>query len=234
MIRKTVHRLLANLLPDRLFGLRKLKRISSLKEIYQTDQLFFVQLGANDGFLRDPLHHFIKKYHWKGILVEPVESYFHKLQQTYAGAKGLIFEKVAMSDSDAPRTIYKIKDHQNEVAKWFEGIASLDKAHLLKHRYAFPDIEEFIEAQSVRCMTLQQLLQKHGVKQIDLLCMDVEGHEPVILKQLPRLNLKPKVILYEHKHLKEDEAQACRTLLSELGYHFSQDLFGMDTLAFLR
>ena len=40
----------------------------------------FVQIGSNDGIKNDPLHRYIKKNNWKGILVEPDKANFIKAQ----------------------------------------------------------------------------------------------------------------------------------------------------------
>ena len=44
---------------------------------------FFVQIGANDGFKADPIYLYVRKYGWKGILVEPVSYIFEKLKENY-------------------------------------------------------------------------------------------------------------------------------------------------------
>src|SRR4051812_13445402 len=52
----------------------------------------FLQIGAFDGQHGDPIHGFVKKYAWQGILVEPQARYFEALSRTYDGYKGLILK----------------------------------------------------------------------------------------------------------------------------------------------
>jgi FkbM family methyltransferase len=183
--------------------------------------------------MQDPLNHFIRKYHWKGILVEPVKEYFSALKETYANEKGLVFENSAITDRKAKQKIFKIKTGTKNIATWYQGIASFDKNNLLSHDYGFPKINDHIEEQLVNCITLQNLIDRHKVSKIDLLCVDVEGYEAIILRQLSKLSIKPKVVFYEHKHLSKDDNQACQKILNSLGYKLSKNIFNTDTLGYL-
>ena len=224
--------MLAKITPKFLFRLKGIKKIPPIGSIYKKDTFFFIQIGANDGILHDPINYYINKYKWKGIFVEPVNQYFDKLKKTYAKNEGLFFENSAISDHNEKKKIYKVKEDTKHVANWYQGIASFDKNSLLRHKYAFPEIEKFIEEQTVDCVTFQYLINKYDVKKIDFLCIDVEGYEMVIIKQLPALNIKPKVIYYEHKHMSKTQKRECKSFLSSLGYIFKRSSYA-NTLCFL-
>jgi hypothetical protein len=64
------------------------------------DDVFFVQIGANDGKTEDYLYDFVCRGGWRGILVEPVRPVFEKLQRNYRDVPDLTFENVAISDGD--------------------------------------------------------------------------------------------------------------------------------------
>lgn len=229
---KILYNVLAKITPKSFFRLRKIKKIPPIKSIYKKDTFFFIQIGANDGILHDPINYYINKYKWKGIFVEPVNQYFNKLKKTYAKNKGLFFENSAISGQNEKKRIYKIKENVKHIANWYQGIASFDKNNLLCHKRAFPEIEKFIEEQLVNCVTLQYLINKYNVKNIDFLCIDVEGYEIVVIKQLLVLNIKPKVIYYEHKHMSETQKRECKNFLSSLGYIFEKSSCA-NTLCFL-
>ena len=42
------------------------------------DSFTVIQAGANDGITHDPIHKFIKRDHWKGVLLEPQAYVFNK------------------------------------------------------------------------------------------------------------------------------------------------------------
>ena len=46
------------------------------------------------------------------------------------------------------------------------------------------------------------LLDRHHVKKIDLLQIDVEGYDYELLKSFNFERIKPQLIRYEHRHLK--------------------------------
>ena len=72
---------------------------------------FFVQIGACDGVFVDPIHRFIIKHRWRGVLVEPVPYLFNLLMQNYEGYN-LIFENVAISDKEEIKPLYYVDpDH---------------------------------------------------------------------------------------------------------------------------
>ena len=56
----------------------------------------FVQVGAHDGEMFDPLRHFILKDNWNGILIEPQEDFFNKCIQGYKHLNNLIFVNAAV------------------------------------------------------------------------------------------------------------------------------------------
>lgn len=233
MYLKILYNALAKITPRSFFRLKKIKEIPIIKSIYKKDTFFFIQIGANDGILHDPINYYINKYGWKGIFVEPVNQYFNKLKKTYAENEGLLFENSAVSNKNEKKKIYKVKENVKHIADWYQGIASFDKNNVLRHKHAFPEIEKFIEEQSVNCITLQYLVNKYNVKNIDFLCIDVEGYEMVIIKQLPKLSIRPKVIYYEHKHMSKVQKQECKNILSSLGYVFKKSFSRVDTLCFL-
>jgi len=76
---------------------------------------------------------------------------------------------------------------------------------------------------------LQDVLDKHGVKEIDLIHIDVEGFDYGVLSQINFEKYKPLVILYEHFHLSMDEKAKAESLLKNQGYTLLN--FDEDTLA---
>src|SRR6266481_6003650 len=57
----------------------------------QKKDLFFIQIGANDGVSNDPLYKFVIEYGWAGILVEPLPQVFEVLRRNYADKPNLKF-----------------------------------------------------------------------------------------------------------------------------------------------
>ena len=146
------------------------------------DDFSFIQIGANDGKMADPLYNWIKKYGWKGILVEPQKKGFEKLKINYRNnKKNLIFENVAISDKNGTRDLFKVKDGQIKES-WQKGIATF-----CPDRNALKGFgKNNITKETVQCITFDTLISRNKVNRIDLLQIDVEGYEYFVLKGCSR------------------------------------------------
>jgi hypothetical protein len=68
------------------------------KAIGGKSQVFFVQVGSNDGLQGDPIHDFIvSRQSWRGIFIEPVYFLFQRLRKNYGDAERFVFEHVALT-----------------------------------------------------------------------------------------------------------------------------------------
>jgi len=200
------------------------------KHAIKTRDFFFIQLGAYASGNDDPIKECILKYKWSGILVEPVRYLFDRLIDSYKQADGLSFENIAISHEAGPRDFYRLKENQDNLPPWSEELGSFFKDIVLKHRKYIPDIDKYLICEKVNCITLRDLLGKHDVKKIDLLQIDTEGYDYEIIKMIDFAFLKPGIIWYEHKHLKENDIKECETLLKNSGYHMLKDQ--KDTFAY--
>ena len=178
-------------------------------EKYNHLDFFFVEIGAHDGIYVDPIHRFIVKHKWHGILIEPVPHLFIELKKNYAGYDGLIFENIAISNDNEDRLFYHLSETID--GKDMSGIGSFYKNSWINkkrkkkqllwwQKRVCPNLTEI----KVPCLSYQNLLKKHDVKRIDLLQIDVEGYEFEIIKQIDFGNVRPKIIHYEHSCLGSD------------------------------
>lgn len=197
----------------------------------RTKDFFFIEIGANDGVTQDILHQYIDKYRWRGILVEPVPYYFEKLKCTYEANDQLALENVAISDKDEIRDFYRVREGVSHFPYWSEGLGSFDLKVVLSHRWAMPNISDYIVTEKVKCIALRSLLLKHDVKKIDLLSIDTEGYDYEIIKQIDFDKLSPLVLIYEHKHIKRDERKRCESMLRAHRYALRKQRG--NTLAYL-
>jgi FkbM family methyltransferase len=201
------------------------------KHSADSTDFFFVQIGANDGVTHDFLHDYIRAYRWRGILVEPVPAYCDLLRARYQGVPAVVIEQSAISSFEGTRTLYRIDDPAAELPAWSKGLASLHLDVIKKHRWLIPDLEDAIVAEPVCCITLATLIRKHQVEKIDLLSVDTEGHDFEVIKQIDFARFIPRMIIYEHKHLRRETKRHCENLLEAQGYQLTKRL--SNTLAYL-
>jgi len=149
----------------------------------ETHDFFVLEIGAFDGVLSDPIYKWIKKYGWQGILVEPQKEGFERLKINYRENVNLRLENEAIAETTGQRPLYKVKDEYIE-ADWQKRIASLlPKPNLEK--------QNMVTTEMVQCITFDALLNRHKVKKIDLLQIDVEGYDYELFKSFDFERIKP-------------------------------------------
>lgn len=203
--------------------------------------LTVVQVGANDGFNADPIHKYIKRDNWRGVLVEPLPDVFsQRLEPLYRKHKDIVTLNAAITAEEGSRPIYRIAFSNS---RWATGLTSFNRDTLesaIKSGYverntrkegiSMPaSASDYIKEEVVRCITPSTLLKECGIEQIDWLQIDTEGLDYEVLKGFISAGAKPKVIVYENSHMDAESKIECRNLLLSLGY-MARD-FGRDTLA---
>lgn len=139
----------------------------------------FVEVGANDPedgsqTLR------LENAGWRGLLVEPLSEHAEDLRRL----RKAHVEEVACGPRDRHDTIMEFK---------VAGVASTLADEFINYR-----VEEE-EIRPVRVVTLDSLLEKHGLGRIDFLSLDVEGYELEVLDGLSLDKYRPGFILIEDR-----------------------------------
>ena len=203
--------------------------------------LTVVQVGANDGISNDPIHKYIRRDLWKGVLLEPQKTVFHKyLAPLYANNPGIHTVNAAVSAEDGVKVLYKISFSE---ARWATGLASFEKKVLedaitngyVNKRAAKegvdlpPKQEDYISTESIETICPQTLMKRYLLSSIDWLQIDTEGYDYEVIKLFDVAKLKPKMILFEHVHLGPNDLKEASLYLEKNGYHLKR--YGMNTLA---
>jgi FkbM family methyltransferase len=193
----------------------------------------FLQIGANDGALYDPLRREILRRHWRGIMVEPVPDVFERLRHNYRSFDELALENVAIAPHAGKLPFYhlaRVADPKAEgLPVWYTALGSFRKDVILSHRDLIPDIERRLVTREVPCISIDALCRKHGFEHVDLIQIDTEGYDYEVIKLIDFTRLQPRVLLYEHHHLGTADRKACRSHLTAHGYDTIER--GYDTLA---
>lgn len=135
----------------------------------------FIDIGANDGVLFSNTFKFAKKGA-RGLCVEPSHKSFRKLKLNH-----LFHRKVRCIHSAASSQsgyLYLKEDGYESTLSQVHSDASLDSA-------------------KVRAFTLDELIRKHSsFNKVDLLSIDVEGHEESVLRGTQK-PMQAKIIILE-------------------------------------
>jgi FkbM family methyltransferase len=178
--------------------------------------LSFIQIGANDGCLGDPLRKYILNFPWYGILVEPQPDVFATLRKNYDTVKDrLVFENIAIAETVSEVTMYKANTGYAGNSAYAASVVSVNPRVTAKQLgIKQTDLQQF----SVPSCTLNKLISKHDISNLDILQIDVEGHDYNVLKTIDLSKTTPRIVQLETGHLSTNDLNNAVRYLSRNGY----------------
>lgn len=164
------------------------------KSFFQNSQNgFFVDIGANDGITLSNTYFFEKKLNWKGICIEPNPDTFITLQKM----RNCITLNGAISTLNEKATFLKITGP----SEMLSGLIDFyDAEHLKRVDRELKSKGGTKETIEVRCYRFNALLESHGIQEIDYLSIDTEGGEYNIIESIDFKKFNIKVISVENNY----------------------------------
>jgi len=105
-----------------------------------------------------------------------------QLLSNYQDLDGLYFENVAISDKNEDSYLFRLNSNGEKKHPHYQGLGTLNQDVLVQfNRKYLPEIEAHILKEQVRCVLLDDLLEKYNISAVDLLHIDAEGHDSKIL-----------------------------------------------------
>lgn len=214
--------------------------ISNYSESKNGD-FFVIQIGANDGITNDPIHKFIKRDQWKGVLLEPQAKVFkNELSEIYRHDIGIHPICAAIGSEDGSQKLFKIAFSES---RWATGLASFSRKKIelafsngvvekncIKEGISIPESpKERINFSEVCVISPESLISKYQISKIDLLQIDAEGYDLEVIKIFDIAKTQPVAIIFENENLNPEDLEECYQLLKSENYCLKE--FGRDTLA---
>ena len=179
----------------------------------------FVQIGANCGtntlkcgLAGDPIWEYATRCGWKGVALEPFSQTFAKLCKNYEP-----FPRV--------RPLNAAVSNRSGSARLMTGLAGGGEANRLstnpmgrmwKARLAGGPSE------AVRLLSMHDLWGElrwlRHRREVDVLVVDAEGEEERILGTGPLPEPVPRLVFFEHKHLKDRQVATIERNLAKQGF----------------
>jgi FkbM family methyltransferase len=168
-----------------------------------------VDVGANTG-----IYSLLAKNNNPGsvvLAIEPVDINFEVLSMNIKENEfDILAEKVALSDKEGTAVMFMLKDRLNYMTS------------VNDNRYAgHPEIQGDAQIVQISVPTIpfSVIHTKHHLGKVDLIKIDVEGHEIAVLKAMLQFieEFKPVILL---EVIGEENAVALDTFFRGLGYRF--------------
>jgi len=198
----------------------------------------FVVIGAMDGVSFDEFHSHVRNYRWSGLLVEPIPEQFRRLVSNYTAigcSPDNRYENSAIAEHDGAIQMLTIHQEAVDNGKVHECFGGMSAIYPPRNGLASKDDAETVrrygELIEVPCITLKTLLERHRVEALDILCIDAEGWDFRILRQLDFSRWRPKLIRIEYINLSDEEKSAVTELLDQHQYHYGPDGINLDAVA---
>jgi FkbM family methyltransferase len=162
-----------------------------LQKVLDFDRGTFVEAGANDGATQSNTLYFERHRGWRGLLVEPMPALARRCRLI----RRAIVENCALSSfEDRGRVLNMTYCNLMSIAR--DALPSGEEHDLhVRSGAAVQHLRPF--TLQVKCVPLSDLLDKHGIKNIDLLSLDVEGYEPNALRGIDFSRHRPRFMLIE-------------------------------------
>lgn len=186
-----------------------------------------IQIGANSG--NDNTSEFIIeniKNIELVILVEPIPFILDELSNNYKDIPNCVIEPIAISATE-DETILKLYYEDNSNYE----VSSFSKKHILDHGCD----ELKIQSIDVKSMTVNKLMEKYDLNELDYLFIDTEGMDVWIIASLDFDKYKFKNIIFETAHTDGAKTKGYNyneivNYLQSIGYSVT-NIDGMNAIA---
>lgn len=207
------------------------------EDVYLNENFFrnkqngvYIELGALDGVLYSNTKFFEDSLNWKGILIEPHPTKFNLLQKNRPN--NFLFNNLVschteplefryFEDIDAAVSGVENTLSQFHLDEWFDN----------QRRKSLPQNKIFIKP-----ISLTEIVRSTNLTHIDLLSLDVEGHEYEVLTSWD-FSIPIDIVLIETLGVQPEKDELCREILIKNNYKFickykHNEIFALNTYNF--
>jgi len=195
-------------------------------------KLSVVQVGANDGITGDPIRPLILAHAGRALLIEPIPELLTRLREAYAGFAGeLVIENVAIGVGGDTFSLHRLHprhwpEYEKRVGRHPTGISSFDRSMVIEKVQKRLELDEAGAEEAVECLrcpmlTLEQVIEKNGFQDLDVLQVDCEGYDVVAIKSIGS-KYRPAIINFESFNLSPEDWASWQEWAHRNGYGYIQ------------
>jgi GR25 family glycosyltransferase involved in LPS biosynthesis len=206
---------------------KNLDELIHMENIQDGKSMKIVQIGTNKA--NDDLSNYLLSNYDElefGLFVDANILHIDDIKNCYSKFNNIEIENVAIKTPLQNQNTLTIYYHTNEHPHY--SMASCDIEHIKKHMTWCPHLQGGeIKSFEVACITLEELLEKHSIYEIDWLCLDIEGIDAEILLTFDWNKYRIKRVEFEHLHLGYYKS-AIKNMMIGMGYEQVDSLHEYD------
>jgi FkbM family methyltransferase len=172
-----------------------------------------IECGAFDGVLESSCKFFEEALNWNVINIEASPTIYAALVENRPRSRNLNF---ALTNQNGHSEFVDV------TIPGYELCSNGSIAHLKQHREWLDSVNSTYSKTIVPARTFKQIVNDLNLDQIDLMVLDIEGHELKAIEGFLGAKLLPEVFCVEHGHL---GIERIRAAVEPLGYSYDTSLF---------
>jgi len=178
---------------------------------------FYIELGALNGVLYSNTKFFEDSLNWKGILIEPHPSAFSWL--TSNRPNNYIFNELVSCHEEPLK--YRYFENIHAAVSGVEN--TLPKQHFDVYFESDNEWHKSLpqSTKEIKSKKLSEIVKSTGVKHIDFMSLDVEGHEYEVLQSWD-FSVPIDLILLEALGAQPEKDELCRQVLIKNKYKLTE------------
>ncbi|MFN3192036.1 MAG: FkbM family methyltransferase [Aureliella sp.] len=154
--------------------------------------LTLIECGAFDGELESTGKFFEESLGWNAYNLEPSPKIYEQLDKNRPNAVNI---NVALSDSIGTAEFVDV------VHPDFDLCTNGSLRHGQEHAASLEEIGCKFQRSRIETTTFDAFVEGFQLSEIELMILDVEGHEPAVLERFKFAKVLPRVLCVEHGHL---------------------------------
>lgn len=220
----------------RNFGPLRTMMYRALDDLRQGD-VRCIQVGAHDGRMADPLFQELNKGRWSAMLIEPHPIYFSQLQSRHSGNEKVNCVNVGISDRAQTMKLYHIDEEIGAgYPRGLRGCASLERDRLEAaiasaiQRHDLVRKPGDVTTTDVNLVRLDTLMAQNGMDSVDIIVIDVEGHELAVLDSFALSEIGASMLIVECNAANLAQEDEYVAVLEKAGFEvfrMSADLYAL-------
>lgn len=166
--------------------------VGKIIEKYLSQNGFFIEVGANNGFSESNTYYLERFRNWKGILIEPIPHLYQECVKERP--KSTVFNCALVSSDYPEQEVEMMYGHLMSMVRGAFDSEQVEAERVAKagRKLGFTPYTIKVPAR-----TLTSILDEANVSEIDFFSLDVEGFELNALKGLDFGKYRPKYMLIE-------------------------------------